>query len=80
MLVWYLSQTLSEAYLHSTWEESIVSENLVSFGARFFSVQFNTGLVLKHMFAILNMEDFTESTEAKMPRQTIFTKRPFLKA
>lgn len=67
-------------YLRSTWEEGIVSETLVSFGARFFSVHLNTGLVLKHMFAVLNMEDFTESTEAKMPKQIIFTKRPFLRA
>lgn len=57
-------------YLHSVREVGTVSEIL---GARFFSVQFNISLVLKHAFAILNMEEFTESTEAKIPRQTIST-------
>lgn len=59
--------------LHSVREEGAVSEILVSFGDRFFSIQFNTGLALKHLFAILNMEDFTESAEAGMPRQVIIT-------
>lgn len=45
----------------------------MSFGAQPSAAQSNTGLALNHAFALLNLEDFPESTEAKMLRWTIST-------
>lgn len=51
-------------YLHSVREVGTVSEIL---RARFFSVQFNISLVLKHVFAILNMEELTDPQRQRFP-------------